>query len=194
MTAPDEQDPQIFEHVEGPARPRGGMNSERLSARERQPGHDQTFRASEKNFIDSARSVLDPELYTVNDHPRDLAQIFHETLPGHNSLGVIPEASIVSKRTKRQFFVEVKKQGDRGNAEERAAKHHTIQFYNTLKDKYGYDYHPFVTIMCESLATNRRYTLKSEYLFESDHYFNWVAYDIESLRAYLNGRCAAWLD
>lgn len=47
-------------------------------------------------------------------------------------LGIRPEASILNKATGRVMYFEVKKQGDAGNAEERAFKHHTVQFYKTL--------------------------------------------------------------
>jgi len=168
-----------------------GMNSERLSARERQPGHDQTFRRSEENFIEAARIVLPASDYAIVDHPSDLRHIFKDE---KGSLGVVPEASIESLRTGRKFFVEVKKQGPQGNAEERACKHHTVGFYEVMKDLYGYDFHPFVTVFCENLSTDRKYVLKARYLFEADNYFLWKNYDLGLLRGYLTARCSEWLD
>lgn len=164
------------------------MDSKKLSAREKQPGHDRTFTTSETFFIAAARSVLYPGAYIVDDHPPDLRKLFA------NELGVVPEASVASMATGRKFFVEVKKQGPLGNADERACKHHTVQFCKTLHEKYGYAYHPFVTVFCEHLATNRRYTLKAPYFFEPDNYFLWVDYDPDLLRDYLTARCRAWLD
>jgi hypothetical protein len=169
---------------------RKGMNSEKLSARKRQPGHDQTFRVSESNFIDAAQLVLDSSKYRVVDHPGDLRSIFTDS---SGALGVVPEASIENLQTGRKFFVEVKKQGPAGNAEERAFKHHTVQFYKVLHEIYGYDFHPFITVLCENLATDRKYVLKAKYLFEPDNYFLWPGYDLDLLSEYLNGRCAAWL-
>lgn len=169
----------------------GGMDSEKLSARTRQPGHDRTFAVSETNFIAAAHRCLDPEKYRVVDHPRELAAIFTDMA---GALGVVPEASITNVATGRKLFVEVKKQGPQGNADERACKHHTVQFYKTIHAAYGYDYHPYVTVFCESLATMRRYTLKAQYLFEPDNYFLWTDYDLDALCAYLRGRCSAWLD
>jgi hypothetical protein len=170
-----------------------GMDSEKLSRRTKQPGHDQTFRASEANFMEVARRCLDPSRYRVEEQPRDLAHIFDDQ-SGESVLGVQPEAVVESLTTKRRFFVEVKKQGPRGNAEERACKHHTVRFVQHLHDLYGYDYHPYVTVFCENLATDRRYTLKFRYLFEPDNYFLWVGYDLDNLKNYLEGRCQAWLD
>jgi len=170
---------------------RRGMDSARLSARSRQPGHDQTFRESESNFIEAAQSILPSNTYRVVDHPADLRSIFTDR---DGSLGVVPEASIENIKTGRKFFVEVKKQGPAGNAEERAFKHHTVQFYKVLHEIYGYDFHPFVTVWCENLATDRKYVLKAGYLFEPDNYFLWRNYDIGLLRTYLRARCAAWLD
>lgn len=169
------------------------MDSKKLSARRKQPGHDRSFLASEANFAAVARGCLDPSKYAVADHPRDLARIF-PGLAGERELGVVPEASITSLRTGRKLFVEVKKQGPRGNAEERACKHHTVQFCSTLRAIFGYDYHPFVTVFCEELATNPRYTQKARFLFEPKQYFLWVNYDERALCDYLNARCREWLD
>jgi hypothetical protein len=149
-----------------------GTDSRRLSERARQPGHDQTFRVSEANFGNVARLSLDPERYEIEDQPRILRSLF--TLEGERNLGVQPEAMIRSKAAGRMLFVEVKKQGPAGNAEERSFKHHTVQFYKTLKEWFGYDYHPFVTIWCESLAVLPRYTRKAVFLFEPKHYFLWI--------------------
>lgn len=168
-----------------------GMDSKKLSERLRQPGHDQTFRTSETNFLKAARACLSGD-YDVIDKPRELSRCFSEE--AETALGLQPEAAIVSKKTQRRFFVEVKKQGDRGNAEERALKHHTVEFYKLMNRLYGYDYHPYVTIWCESLANLERYTRKANYLFEKDQYFLWKDYDQDALCAYLNGRCRAWLD
>jgi hypothetical protein len=138
--------------------------------------------------VDVATRCLDPAKYEVRKNPRDLARIFDD------HYGVTPEASITSLKTGRAFFVEVKKQGDRGNAEERAMKHHTVQFYKTLKDYFGYPYHPYVTVFCESLAVNPRYTVKFRYYLEQGQYFLWVGYREDLLCEFLRGRCAAWLD
>ena len=168
-----------------------GMNSKKLAKREIQPGHDRTFRISETNFITSASKVLDQRIYKIVDHPLDLSEIFKDT---EGSLGVIPEASIENLQTGRKFFVEVKKQGPNGNAEERACKHHTAQFYKLMKDIFNYSFHPFVTVCCENLASDRRYTLKAKYLFEPDNYFLWSNYDEDLLEKYLRARCREWLE
>ena len=169
------------------------MNSERLSARTKQPGHDRTFLTSETNFIDAARRCLDPSLYEVDDHPSELRNCFG-TPPGNRALGLQPEASITSLRTARRFFVEVKKQGPAGNAEERAFKHHTVEFYRLMHRLYGYEYHPYVTIWCDSLAILPRYTHKASFLFEEGQYFLWKGYELEPLCTFLRSRCTAWLD
>lgn len=170
-----------------------GMDSRRLSERTRQPGHDRSFRTSEDNFVEAARRCLDPNRYEVEAKPSDLRDCFPADEGRH--LGLQPEASITSKATGRKFFIEVKTQGPRGNAEERACKHHTVHFYNLMRGIYpDYGYHPYVTIFCEHLAVQRRYTVKAQYLFEPDQYFEWVDYDLEPLCAYLRERCSEWLD
>ena len=169
------------------------MNSEKLSARSKQPGHDRTFEYSESAFVNAARLALDPAFYEVEEKPRDLRNLFPPEAPGQRPLGIELEAVILNTATGRQLYVEVKKQGDAGNADERACKHHTVQFYKTMRDHFGYDYHPIVTVFCESLAVNPRYTRKSKYYFEENQYFNWVDYDQDSISVYLNARCAEWL-
>ncbi len=171
-----------------------GMNSAKLSARKKQPGHDRDFLESESAFVKVARASLDPRYYIVEEKPDDLRDLFPKQDSGERNLGVVLEAVIINRVTKRRLYVEVKAQGKVGNAEERACKHHTVQFYKTLHEKFGYDYHPIVTIFCEDLATFPRYTRKHPYFFEEDQYFNWVNYQPSILAAYLKERCATWLE
>nr|CAK48823.1 Sse9I restriction endonuclease [Sporosarcina sp.] len=164
-----------------------GMNSRLLSQRARQPGHDQTFRESESNFVEALEMILDPDEWRVEDHPPELRRIIG------GRYGVVPEASIEYLPTGRKFFFEVKKQGPAGNADERACKHHTVQFYKELHALFGYDYHPFATIMCESLATLERYTVKHPFYFEEGHYFCWVDYDVDLLADFIAQIASRWL-
>lgn len=168
------------------------MDGERLRMRSIQPGHYRDFRTSEKNFVAAARACLDTAKYEVEAQPRILSDLFATV--DESPLGIVPEVVIRSLQTGRMLFVEVKKQGPQGNAEERGFKHHTVQFYKTLHDRLGYNYHPFVTVWCEDLATNPRYTRKAKYLFEKDQYFLWVNYDQELLGRWLRARCREWLD
>lgn len=168
-----------------------GMDSKKLSARTKQPGHDRTFTTSETNFSEALRSFLDPKLYQVTDKPRDLARIFPRAVG--DGLGVHPEASITSLTTGKKLFFEVKKQGPNGNADERACKHHTVQFQAHLKSVLGYSYHSFFTVFCESLATDERYLVKHPYFYEPDHYFCWVDYDRDALRVWIEMLCARFL-
>lgn len=170
------------------------MDSEKLSARAKQPGHDQTFLRAEQAFLAAASDCLDPARYRVTEKPRDLLDLFPAELPNQRNLGVQPEASIRSLETGRQFFVEVKKQGTQGNAEERAYKHHTVQFYETLRQRFNYHYHPFVTVFCDALSYHPRYTRKFVYLLESNQYFLWQDYDKNRLCEFLQKRCQEWLD
>lgn len=170
------------------------MDSGKLSRRDKQPGDDQTYRESETNFIRAARSCLDAVTYDVVEKPNELRNLFPSLEPLGTDYGIVPEAAIVNKITGRRFFVEVKKQGEQGNADERACKHHTVQFYKVLHEKYRYDYHPFVTVFCEALSYHPRYTQKARYYFEKDNYFLWQDYDLDYLCKFLTGRCASWLD
>lgn len=164
-----------------------GMDSRRLAARARQPGHDRTFRDSETRFISALERVLGTDDWVIIDHPRHLARFIE------GRYGVIPEASIEHRQTGRVMYFEVKKQGPAGNADERACKHHTVQFYKEIHQLTGLDYHPFVTILCENLAIDERYTLKHPYYFEEDHYFLWENYDLDLLADFLAKIATRWL-
>lgn len=156
-----------------------GMDSAKLSARIRQPGHDRTFRVSEAKFDDALRELLPESDWEVLDHPRDLAKIID------GRFGVIPEASIRLRENGRVFYFEVKKQGPAGNADERACKHHTVEFYKRLAAATRMPYHAFATIMCENLAEDDRYVIKHPYYFEADNYLLWKNYDLQILSDYL---------
>ena len=163
------------------------MDSAKLSARAKQPGHNRTFRTAETNFVAALEAILDLNEWEIVDQPKGLRKIIG------GRYGVQPEASIVYKPTGNIMYFEVKKQGDAGNADERAAKHHTVQFYKELHDITGLPYHPFITIMCESLATNERYTLKHPFFYEEDHYFCWVDYDLDLMADFIAHIADRWL-
>jgi len=123
--------------------------------------------------------ILDESEWEVVDKPKQLRQMIEDRY------GIEPEASIRHRGTGKTLFFEVKKQKGGGNADERACKHHTVQFYKTMQKRFGYDYHPFVTIMCENLAVDDRYVLKHPTYFEDGQYFLWKDYDLDSLEDYL---------
>lgn len=164
-----------------------GMDSSRLSQRAKQPGHDRSFLKSEANFVAALNEILDDREFLVTDKPKDLRKMIA------GRYGVQPEASVTHIASGRKMYFEVKKQGAQGNADERACKHHTVQFYKQLADFTGYEYHAFCTIMCESLAVLDRYVIKHPYYFEEGHYFNWVDYDINSLADYIAFVCERFL-
>ena len=165
-----------------------GMNSRKLSARTKQPGHDQTYRASEGNFSAFLRSSLNLDVFAVAEKPSDLRKMLPPIAKeaGSKAYGVVPEVSVVCKATGRKLYFEVKKQAEGGNADERACKHHTVQFQRQLKKFTGYSYHSFVTIMCEQLANMPKYVAKHPYFFEPNSYFCWKDYsDTAALRTFL---------
>jgi hypothetical protein len=164
----------------------GGSLRGRLAGRLIQPGDDRSFKQSERNFITAVGQLL-PSNYEVIEKPRDLSDIF-------GPYGVVPEAKIISRDTGRFVFVEVKKQGARGNAEERAYKHYAPGFIRLLHERYGFDYHPFVTVFCESLAVDRRYTEKIRQMIDYPHYCLWANYRRDLLARWLDDLTRVWLD
>jgi hypothetical protein len=59
--------------------------------------------------------------------------------------------------------------------------------------QYGYDYHPFVAVFCEKLATRARYTVKFQDLLEATNYCLWKDYDKQILKDSVN-EWLKWLD
>jgi hypothetical protein len=165
-----------------------GMDSKRLSERTKQPGHDQTYVVSETSFVTMAREVLGAPQFLVREKPRDLCKMFG------GRYGVIPEACVDHVPSGRKMYFEVKKQEEGGNADERACKHHTVQFSRAIRAFTGLDYHPFCTILCNKLATMDRYTKKHPFFFEPNHYFHWVEYRPDLLEEYLNRIASLYLN
>ncbi len=169
------------------------MDSKKLSARSKQPGHDRSFEVSEQNFVQTLRSFLPDAEYEVTEKPGDLRSLFPK-VDGSKDYGIEPEACITSKKTRKKLFFEVKKQAKKGNADERACRHHTVQFQKTLRNFLGCEYHAYFTVFCEDLATHPRYTTKHPYIFEPGHYFLWVDYDVGLLQGWIRDICQKFID
>ena len=150
------------------------MASEDLSKREKQPGHDRSFVKSE----DSVKKVMErvvswyPQLTTTT---KSRFKIF----PKYSNGYIMPENTIVNNKNGKVMNFEVKKQGDKGNAEERVFKLFTPKFSEAMKKFHNVDYHPYKAIFCESLATNERYTGKFDVYLDDDDYFLWEDYENE---------------
>ena len=165
------------------------MARDHLRGRSIQPGDDRTFETSERTFIEVATEVL-PAGLQVEKAPKDLQYVFSGE---DHKYGLLPEAKIMNLANGKFFFVEVKKQGKGGNAEERAMKLFTSRFEEFLGAVYGLSYHPYCVIFCESLATEPRYTKKFSYFLRPEQYLLWVDYDAGILGRYLSERAKQWL-
>ncbi len=164
------------------------MDSDKLSKRSKQPGHDRSFETSESLFVSIAQSCL-PDDFILEEKPHDLKNVY-ENYGTPYSFGIAPEAAIywIHDKTFRIYF-EVKKQGERGNAEERSFKHHTVKFVELLKKHTGLPYHAYTSIFCEALAVHPRYTVKIKNLIQEPHYFFWVDYQEDLLCGYIQNIC-----
>ena len=101
-----------------------GMNSAMLSRRARQPGHDRTFRTSEKNFVEALKKILDPNEWMIEDHPDDLRRFIS------GKYGIIPEASIEFLPTGRKFSSKSK---NKIRAETQKNEHVNITPYSFIR-------------------------------------------------------------
>lgn len=93
---------------------------------------------------------------------------------------VKPECVMMNTKNFKRVGFEVKRQGMRGNAEERAMKHHTLPFRKYVNATWNLpeDSVPIRTIFCEKLATENRYTAKFGFFLEDSSYFLLKSYDI----------------
>lgn len=158
-----------------------------LRGRARQPGHDRQFETAEQAFLTMARSVLPDDEFVVQGQPADLRSFYGQ-------LGLRPDAKVTHLGTGRYVFVEVKRQGDKGNAEERAYKHHTMRFARELAAHTGFDYHAYVTVFCGSLAQLPRYTTKIPLHIEDGHFLLWRDYRRDLLEGFLTQVTGRLLD
>jgi hypothetical protein len=154
-------------------------NAKKLAARLIQPGHDTSFKKTEKALFIALTMILPESDWTVEEHPRDLTKIID------GKYGIVPDVVIRHKASGRVMYFEAKKQGDSGNADERACRHHTVAFYKLIKDTLKLKYHPFVTVFCDALSTNPRYTVKHPAFFEEGNYLAWEKYDLVVLYDFL---------
>jgi hypothetical protein len=167
------------------------VDSFKLSQRKIQPGHIRRFIRSEDAFAEVAREFDGKDGLQVRFKPISLLGFYEDPTGEQKSLGLVPEAEICHTPSGRVLFFEVKNQGPRGNAEERAYRHHTAEFQDRLRKKFRLSYHPYFTIFTGNLASDRRYTMKIPYHIDAEHYFLWRDFDTDqgltSLRTFLDG-------
>ena len=151
---------------------------EHLKNRKKQPGNDRSFEKSEALVMEVVEKVLKnyPELTLT-------AQGRYKIFPMYSRGYIKPEFTISNNETCQVMNFEVKKQGDRGNAEERVYKLFTSKFSKAMKEFFSVDYHPFKAIFCESLATNERYTGMFDVYLNDEDYFLWGDYNDSSALA-----------
>jgi hypothetical protein len=73
--------------------------------------------------------------------------------------GIAPDLMIRNKQTGKMHFVEVKNQGDKGNAHERCAKYATGILAH-MKQKMNVTHHPVSYIFGGTMLTKRKYILE----------------------------------
>lgn len=165
-------------------------NARRLSARRVQPGHVRTWEGSERSFLSWCELLL-PEGFDVVAQPRDLADLYRRD---PRPAGLIPEVKIRCQRTDRYVFAEVKRQGEKGNAEERVYKLFTPTFITRVAARTGLDYHPFVAVFCDDLATHPRYRVRFAAHLEQGSYLCWKGSDPALLAGFLDDLRHRWLE
>lgn len=96
-------------------------------------------------------------------------------------------------RTGRYVYVEVKRQGEHGNAEERVYELFAPTFMRRVAERTGLDYHPFVAVFCDDLATHPRYLVRFAAHLDEGTYLCWADADPALLAGFLDNLCGRWL-
>lgn len=158
-----------------------------LSNREIQPGNDRSFMKSEKLFEQLVRDVFYESHFEIRTQgDTSLKRMLGFNPDTNRPQGIHPEVEILNTKNNDRVFFEVKKQRKGGNAEERACKHHTPIFRHNVRKACGTSLEiPFITIMCEALATRGRYVSKHPFFLEPEAYFLWIDYSSDDMRTFL---------
>ena len=109
-------------------------------------------------------------LYTVEEHPSDLRDIYGRNTVTNRPQGLLPELKITDAKTKRFMYFEVKEQGVQGNAHERGYKLFTAKFTKVLKERTKLPYHAYTIVMYKSLSKERRYLTEFQHQLEPNQY------------------------
>jgi hypothetical protein len=153
-----------------------------------------SWTTAEQQLAVLARALL-PATYAVSVHPRDLQHWYHrDTADTGRSSGLIPDLKITDLLTGNYLFVEVKRQGGTGNAQERMYKPYTAKFVTELGGYTGLNYHPFVTVLCDNLATDGRYRRQITAHVPDGQLLFWTGYDVAGLARYLDRVRDGFLD
>ena len=85
------------------------------------------------------------------------------------------DCKIENRASGKKYFLECKNQGDKGNAQERAAKYATPSIIAHVQKKFGVTYHPFGYLFTGAMVESRDYILelKATYGFAADHMLLW---------------------
>lgn len=104
--------------------------------------------------------------YTYTRQPSDLRGIYGQH-PAGGPHGVRPDSVVRNGETGRSIFVEVKRQGDRGNAHERACKYFTPGIISSTRKiaKQPKGVIPFWWIFAGGMATSARYVQEIRHWF-----------------------------
>jgi hypothetical protein len=79
--------------------------------------------------------------------------------------GCIPDCKVQHVVSGRRCFIEVKNQGDMGNAHERAAKYATPSMIAFVQKKLGVDFLPFAYVFTGKMVESPKYILELKLIF-----------------------------
>jgi hypothetical protein len=109
-------------------------------------------------------------LYTVEEHPSDLRDIYGKSEKTGRVQGLLPELKITDAVSKRFMYFEVKEQGSQGNAHERGYKLFTTKFTAVLQERTKLPYHAYTMVMYKSLSKDARYINEFQHVLEPEQY------------------------
>lgn len=103
------------------------------------------------------------------------------------SLGVksmIPD--FVLTKDGKSIFIEVKRQGDKGNAHERVYKYFAPRLQRKVTELLKSEGYPVYVVLCDSLSSTPRYVSEFEQNLDPESYLLWKNYDVTLLKDFID--------
>ena len=121
----------------------------------------------ERSFDAIMRAYTRDTRYDYEHQPSDLHGIYGAHPASGRPHGIRPDAVVRNTETGRSVFIEVKRQGDRGNAHERACKYFTPGIIASACEiaRQPAGVIPFWWIFANGIATSARYVQEIRHWF-----------------------------
>lgn len=114
----------------------------------------------------SLEPMIKPENPKIGDEWCENGVFYRLTAKGKRRIGetFVADVGIIHLASNRRFIIEVKKQGNKGNAHERACKYMTPGMIEYLKTKMNIEYYPVGFVFTGLIAETEKYRREITFL------------------------------